>query len=342
MTFQRLSVLALATLLMVSPVAVYAGERIAPIRKAAMTPSGPACTRGHLSADSTIGDLLDHPAFAGFAPLLLPRDDVAYRIDMPLHDVGALMPYHSHVEPDVVVAALNRMIDAACAGETLFLPFYSEADRRSDPAKAGTGLFVFRGRPGAPFAVVAPGGGFAYVGSLHEGFPYATAITDEGYNAFVLRYRVGQGGRPATEDLAAAVSFIRRNAASLKVNPDGYSLWGSSAGARMAASIGSHGLDAFGGGPGPKPSAVIMAYTAHSDVSGHEPPTFVVVGDMDGIAPPATMERRVAALRRAGGVVEYHRYPGVAHGFGTGVGTSAAGWLGEAIAFWGRFHDGKE
>jgi hypothetical protein len=32
--------------------------------------------------------------------------------------------------------------------------------------------FFFRGKPGAPFAVIAPGGGFAYVASVHEGFAW--------------------------------------------------------------------------------------------------------------------------------------------------------------------------
>jgi hypothetical protein len=43
------------------------------------------------------------------------------------------------------------------------------------------------GRPGAPFAVVCPGGGFSYVGSVHEGFPHAAAISSKGLNAFVRR-----------------------------------------------------------------------------------------------------------------------------------------------------------
>lgn len=29
----------------------------------------------HLSTDSRIGDILNHPAFAGFGSLILPRDD---------------------------------------------------------------------------------------------------------------------------------------------------------------------------------------------------------------------------------------------------------------------------
>src|SRR6185295_15505984 len=116
----------------------------------------------------------------------------------------------------------------------------------------------------------------------------------------------------------------------------GYSLWGSSAGARMVAAIGSHGTRRFGGPDLPTPSALVMLYTGHSDVAATEPPTFVAVGDADGIAPPNVMEKRVAALRRAGTAVEYHKYRGVGHGFGLGVGTSAEGWIADAVRFWAK------
>ena len=89
----------------------------------------------------------------------------------------------------------------------------------------------------------------------------------------------------------------------------------------------------------PPPAAVVLLYTGHADVGSAEPPTFVAVGEGDGIAPPAVMERRVARLRRAGTDVEYHRYPGVGHGFGLGVGTSAEGWVDDAVRFWRRHLD---
>lgn len=288
----------------------------------------------HLTVQSTVGDVLRHPSFAGFGRLILPWDDRAYDENLPLTRIGSLLPYHTHVDPPTVISALNGMIDDAAGGKTVFHRFYSDAQMQKDPAKRNTGLFFFRGRPGASFAVIAPGGGFSYVGSVHEGFPYADVIRDKGYNAFVLKYRVGQGGAVATEDLAAAVSWIFRNAAILDVDTNGYSLWGSSAGARMAAFIGSHGAAKYGGGEFPKPSAVVMLYTAHSDYSSAEPPAFVVVGDQDGIAPPASMEKRVEALRKSGTTVEYRKYRNLGHGFGLGKGTSAEGWVLEALRFW--------
>jgi acetyl esterase/lipase len=293
----------------------------------------PASTR-HLLVDDTVGALLDHPAFTGFAPLLLPWDGRRTDRDMRLTEIASLMPYHSHVDPAGAVAALNRMIDDVGAGRAVFHDIYTEEQKRAEPAKARTGLFFFRGRPGAPFAIISPGGGFAYVGSLHEGFPYAVAISAEGYNAFVLRYRPGAGERAATEDLAAAISFVFRHAATLGVGTASYSLWGSSAGARMAANIGSHGAAAYGGDELPGPACIVMAYTAHADRARAEPATFALVGERDGIAPPSVMERRVTALRAAGTQVEFHVYPRLGHGFGLGTATAAEGWTGSAMRFW--------
>jgi acetyl esterase/lipase len=102
----------------------------------------------------------------------------------------------------------------------------------------------------------------------------------------------------------------------------------------MAAAIGSHGTSRFGGANLPGPSTVVMAYTGHADHASDEPPTFVVVGEEDRIASPTTMERRVLALRAAGTRVEFRTHPRVGHGFGLGIGTSAEGWIADAIRFW--------
>jgi acetyl esterase/lipase len=310
-----------------------AGAKESEMRREPMKGSDASNAR-HLTTKDRIGDLLGHSAFAGFAPLLLPWDGRAYDERMPLTNIGSLLPYHSQIRPDVVVGALNRMIDDATNGSRIFYEFYNEQQRREDTDRQRTGLFFFRGRPGAPFAMISPGGGFSYVGSLHEGFPYAVEISRQGYNAFVLKYRAGRGADVATQDLAAAIAFVRQNAKDLDVDAEGYSVWGSSAGARMAAFIGSHGTARYGADEDSRPTAVVMAYTGHSDVSSDEPPTFVVVGARDGIAPPSSMERRVTALRNIGTVVEYRKFDDVGHGFGLGTGTSAEGWLVLAVRFW--------
>lgn len=310
-------------------------------RPEARTPRPSSCPPFTLG--STVGGLLRHPCLAGFARLLLPWDDRPPEESLPLSRIGSLLPYHSHVDPEEVVRGLNRLLEEAASGASPFFRFYGEAEVRQNPAKENTGLFLLRGLPGAPFAVICPGGGFRYVATLHEGLPVAAGISAPGYHAFVLKYRPGRGGAAATEDLAAGLAWIIGNAGRLGASTEGYSLWGFSAGARMAATVATQGAARAGGGRLPKPAAVVIAYTGHQEVGPDEPPAFVVAGGLDGIAPPAVMRRRVEALRRQGAPVEFRVLDGVGHGFGTGAGTPAEGWMADALRFWERMRQaGKE
>src|SRR5438094_928498 len=83
----------------------------------------------HLTLDHTIGDLLAHPALAGFAHLLLPRDDRAYDDATRLRNIGSLLPYHSHVDAPTVVSALNHIIDNVNNGQTVFYEFYTNVEK---------------------------------------------------------------------------------------------------------------------------------------------------------------------------------------------------------------------
>lgn len=287
----------------------------------------------HLEPNDTIRDVVNHPAFQGFGQYILPWDNNTYYYDMLLNNVSSLLPYHNHVDPHIIVEAINHMIDEVGGGETIFYDFYTEPQKQEDPTKKSTGFFFFRGETGAPFAIVCPGGGFAYVGSLHEGFPHALELSKKGYNAFVLKYRAGSE-LGATKDLAAAISYIFKNADMLGVSTEDYSLWGSSAGARVVANIGSYGAASFGGSDLPKPCIVVMAYTGHLDFSKKDPPTFVTVSQNDSIVNILSVEKRVEAMRKAGIEVEYHKYKNAGHGFGLGVGTDAEGWIENAIQFW--------
>jgi len=287
----------------------------------------------HLTTNDFVQHIVNHPAFKGFGQCLLPWDNSANDYDTPLNDVGSLLPYHNHVDPDIVVAAINHMIDEVNDGKTIFYEFYTEQEKQEDPAKKSTGLFFFKGKPGAPFTVVCPGGGFAYVGSLHEGFPHAAELSKKGYNAFVLKYRVGSELR-ATEDLAAALSYIFKNAEILEVSVEDYSLWGFSAGARMVGNIALNGTAGLGGDDLPKPRIVVIAYTGHTSFSENYPPVFITVSEDDRIVNVSVVDKRVKNLRNAGIEVAYRKYKNAGHGFGLGTGTDADGWIEHAIKFW--------
>lgn len=288
----------------------------------------------HVDSNTTVKEVIENPAFNGFGEYIFPLNRYSSYSNMKISNINSLLPYHTHINTDSTVEVINYIIDEVNSGEQIFYNIYSDEEKSEDSSKEDTGLFFFRGKENAPFAIICAGGGFSYVGSIHEAFPHALELSKQGYNAFVIQYRTDS--QEATEDLARAISFVFQNADNLKVSTDNYSLWGSSAGARMVAYIGTYGVQEFGGDNLPKPSAIIMAYTGHTDYSKDDPATFIVVGENDGIANPDIMERRANNLRNAGVDVEFHKYPNLGHGFGLGIGTSAEGWINDAIAFWNK------
>ena len=102
----------------------------------------------------------------------------------------------------------------------------------------------------------------------------------------------------------------------------------------MAAYLGSYGAAAYGGDDLPRPSVVVMQYTAHSDYTRNDPPTFAVIGENDAIASTAVMRERMDTLKSLGIDTEFHLYPDLGHGFGMGYGTTAQGWIDFALRFW--------
>lgn len=219
-------------------------------------------------------------------------------------------------------------------GNRIFYPIYTEEEMREDPDKRNTGLFFFRGNQNSKFAIVNAGGGFMYVAAMQDSFPQALEISKKGYNTFALIYR--PDADLAMEDLARAVAFIHENASELQVDVTDYSVWGGSAGARMAVWLGGYGTESFGENAYPRPAAVVMQYTGLSEVTGMEPPTYNCVGTNDGIAPYQVMERRIEQIKANGTDAEIEIFEGLPHGFGLGIGTNAEGWLDSAVSFWER------
>lgn len=281
------------------------------------------------TTETRIDEVINHPAFEGYGRLIFPVNSAYYSGET----LGELrLTWYSNIDADKTVEIANYFKDSALAGETIFYDIYTPQEKEEDPAKEDTGLFFFRGNPGEKFAICNAGGGFAYVGAMQDSFPHALELSKRGYNAFALIYR--PGAQTACEDLARAISFIFKNAEELGVDTNCYSLWGGSAGGRMAAWLGSYGPAAFNGDQLPRPGAVIMQYTGHTDYTPNDPSTFACVGERDGIASWRTMQNRIDAMSSLGIPTQFRHYPGLGHGFGLGTGTIAQGWLDEAVAFW--------
>ena len=271
---------------------------------------------GPYTEDTKVTDVINDEVFDGYGRLIFP-------VDMQISDNLTLKNINTIV---------NYMKEKAGSGQQIFYDIYSDDEKKSDLDKQNTGLFFFKGNTGAKSAIVNAGGGFMYVAGMHDSFPHALELSKKGYNAFALIYR--PGARTACEDLARAIAFLHEHADELGIDMSDYSLWGGSAGARMAAWLGAYGTSAFGEKQYPKPAAVIMQYTGLSEVTGDEPPTYACVGTSDGIASYRSMERYISRIKNNGTNAKIEVFDGLSHGFGLGQNTVADGWLDRAVMFW--------
>ena len=151
-------------------------------------------------------------------------------------------------------------------------------------------------------------------------------------DAFALIYRPDD----PYSDLAKAIEFIYDHTEELEVDVDYYSLWGGSAGARMAATLGNaDNLNALTQRSDiQQAGAVIMQYTGYNASSPTDAPTYACVGTNDGIANYRTMQNRFEGLESYGIPTEFQAYEGLPHGFGIETGANAEGWIYDAVRFW--------
>jgi len=280
----------------------------------------------YYNRQSRISDVMADPDFGDYGRLIFPVN-TGYWDGTTLEDLD--LTWYNYIDPDKTVEVVNYF---KAHHQDVFIDIYTEAEKAASPDKRNTGLFFFRGREGAPFAVCNAGGGMVYVGAMHDSFPHALELSEQGLNAFALIYRPGD----AYEDLARAIEYICDHATELGVARSGYSLWGGSAGARMAAYVGnSANLRSLTGRTDiPQAAAVVMQYTGYTTVSAADAPTYANCGTSDGIASWRTMQSRLESLSTLGIPTEFHSYSGLPHGFGIGTGTVAEGWINDAVRFW--------
>lgn len=280
----------------------------------------------YYNRQTRISDVMNDPAFGDYGRLIFPVN-TGYWSGTTLEQLQ--LTWYNYLDPDKTVEVCNYLRNNAA---DCFIDIYTEAEKQANPQLRNTGLFFFRGDTGKPFAICNAGGGFSYVGAMHDSFPHALELSKLGYNAFALIYRPDD----AYEDQARAITYICDHADELGLKRDGYSLWGGSAGARMAATLGnSANLYSLTGRTDlPQASAVIMQYTGYTTVSQYDGPTYACCGTSDGIASWRTMQSRLESLSALGIPTEFHSYDGLPHGFGLGTGTIAEGWINDAVRFW--------
>ena len=224
--------------------------------------------------------------------------------------------------------------------------------------------YVLKGTNKHPFAILVPGGGYGMVCSFIEGVPIAKKLNEKGISAFILYYRTRKKAKyPAPmDDLARAVKEIFDKAEEYNLDTNNYSIWGASAGGHLVSSFGTDNIGYLKYGL-PKPGTLVLIYPVitmnkefthlgtHDTLLGSKtseameymtsvekhihkdyPKTFVWCSQADKVVPYRLELDK--ALNEHNIPHELKIYENVDHGVGPGTGTSAEGWINEAIEFW--------
>ena len=122
--------------------------------------------------------------------------------------------------------------------------------------------------------LIFPGGGYEHLSIEREGDAVARAYLDEGINAFVLHYAVGEEYKYPSHliDASYAVCYLKENAEKYGINKDRIFTVGFSAGGHLSGSLAilhkdSEVLSALGIEKGDnKPCGSILAYPVVSAI----------------------------------------------------------------------------
>lgn len=216
----------------------------------------------------------------------------------------------------------------------------------------------YQNRFNRPLVIICPGGGYEHH-SPREGEPVAIKMMDYGYNVIVLHYSLRPYSYPsAMYELAYAVDYARKHAAEWDIDPDKIVVAGFSAGAHVAASLGTMYKDKefedfvkiqLGSGwEAIKPNGMLLGYPVitsgekshpgsfenllgerHDEllesvslekrVTPDTPKTFLWHTFSDGSVPVENSLMFASALREAGVPFELHVFPEGNHGLALGI-----------------------
>ncbi|HET7898939.1 MAG TPA: alpha/beta hydrolase fold domain-containing protein, partial [Flavisolibacter sp.] len=178
--------------------------------------------------------------------------------------------------------------------------------------------------PNGSAILICPGGGYGHLAIDHEGKQIAEFFNANGFQAFVLHYRLNNQAQQGHKfpdqynDVTTAMRIIRSRAGEWKIDPDRIGIIGFSAGGTVTAAA------AFNYTADNKPNfdAPIYAYFPDSmitNIASDAPPMFIAAASDDGLglAPHSVnlYQRWLAAKHSA----ELHMYATGNHGFGMRV-----------------------
>lgn len=249
----------------------------------------------------------------------------------------------------------------------LVIPLYTKEEIKADPSKEEARVVLFLVGKDAPTVVICPGGAYEFVSFVNEGIDFAKKFNEKGYNAIIVFYRVSKNAiyPNPMQDLAKAIEFMKNNSEKYNLDKNKFFLCGSSAGGHLVSYFSARYAEfsRFVNGMNLKPAGTILAYPVVSLAEEtHEltkrnllgknstkqqqedksvdliadsdyPPTFIWHCEDDKTVPISNSIRLDKRLTDANVKHKFNIYPEGGHGVGLAIGSSAEGWIEEAVKF---------
>lgn len=218
--------------------------------------------------------------------------------------------------------------------------------------------------PKKPALIICPGGGYECVSFQNEGTPVQRIAENNGYAAFMMRYRVAPSRYPDPQmDVLETIAYVREHAETYHVDPQKIGIVGFSAGGHLCGSCAGLWERLL---PEGKPNAVVLGYpvvtlsgsAAHEEsalallgtndrelrrelslenlISPGYPPVFVWACKDDGTVPCENTMLLEQKLSYYNIDYECHYYPVGGHGCGLAYENSAWNWSIEMFSFLNR------
>ncbi len=258
----------------------------------------------------------------------------------------AIIPLYEDTIPGNKITGIKEKRDNSKSGSAV-ISNITEPELWWFPARTDTAR---------PAIIICPGGGYRYEAYEHEGKQVAEWLSDMGYQAFVLKYRLpdenlfSEATYIPLADARQAIALVRKMAKSLGTNPKKVGIMGFSAGGHLAASASTlfnHEIPYAKTGDLVRPDFSILIYPVISmtdelthkgsreallgnnpsqklidlfslekQVSEETPPTFILHAADDRAVPADNTRTYAKALRQKNVNVKEIILPEGGHGFG--------------------------
>lgn len=187
--------------------------------------------------------------------------------------------------------------------------------------------------------IICPGGGYNILAIDLEGYEIAQWLSELGFTAFVLQYRVPKKTEGALNDIQRSLKIVRSNSKNWGINSNKIGVLGFSAGGSLAARAStiykaqSYDKIDIIDNESSKPDFSVLVYPAYLDrgdnrsltpeltIDQETPPMFIFATSDDSHANSALV--MAANLRDAKVPVELHLLPEGGHGYGLRKGNIA-------------------